>query len=82
MAIPLKKLRVKAGLTQEDMATMLGMPRPAYTKRELGQVSITTVEGVKIVGILAAHGVPNVALNDLVPEEVLNEVFLRKGLVE
>ena len=45
----LKKIRVEAGMTQQDMANLLGIERTAFSKIETGRVDITLKHLLKIV---------------------------------
>jgi transcriptional regulator with XRE-family HTH domain len=47
----IKKLREELGLSQEDIASKLGLPRPSVSQIESGQRDINSIELAKLAGI-------------------------------
>lgn len=57
----LKKRRLEAGLTQQQLADAIGIGLHSYNKKELGKTRFTMEEGKKIARVL------NVDINSLFP---------------
>lgn len=48
----LKEKRLEAGITCEKMATMLGMTKSNYSKKENGYITVSVNEAIKLAKIL------------------------------
>ena len=48
----LKGLRVEKGLTQKEMASLIGMPSSSYSRKENGDNQFTLQEAYKISQVL------------------------------
>ena len=59
----LKGLRVEKGLTQKEMASLIGMPSSSYSRKENGDNQFTLKEAYKISQVL---------------EKTIDEIFFTK----
>ena len=55
----LKQLRIKSGLTCQQMAKQMGLTKATYYKKEQGQIKISLFDAKKISNILG-HSIDNI----------------------
>lgn len=61
----LKRLRILAGYTQQQIADMFGITNPSYSKKELGRVPFKDTEKVLFMELIAETS----------PDETIESVF-------
>lgn len=61
----LKRLRILAGYTQQQIADMFGITNPSYSRKELGHVAFKDTEKVMFMELIAETS----------PDETIESVF-------
>ena len=65
----LRNIRLARGLSQQSVADLLGLSRPAITQMELGNRSVSTLEVSKLLDIYMVSATEFFSDKDSVPEE-------------
>ncbi|MBI1882784.1 MAG: DUF4065 domain-containing protein [Chlamydiae bacterium] len=69
----IKELRSQSGLSQQDLADELGVPRPSISRMEAGERKISAEELIKLAHLF------NVSVENLLNLEKSSEVVLERG---